>query len=73
MVARQAPRTSPASRAPAPAPTPRRERGTLEQTCPRCGVTVRVRSAQMAVRYCPHCMARARVATPMPLTPHPPH
>jgi hypothetical protein len=50
--------------------TPRRPTrdGGIDQTCPRCGITVHVRSPAMAVRYCPHCMARARIATPMPMS-----
>ncbi len=48
---------------------PHRPDDGLDQTCPRCGVTVHVRSAALAVRYCPHCMARARIATPMPPVP----
>jgi len=63
VMAREAPRSSPAI-----GPMATAGRG-IEQTCPRCGVTVRVRSAALAVRYCPHCVARAHVATPMPMVP----
>jgi hypothetical protein len=66
-MARKAPRSAPTDGARRAARDS--DRGGLDQTCPRCGITVHVRSPALAVRYCPHCVARAHVATPMPMAP----
>jgi hypothetical protein len=35
------------------------------QNCPRCGLSIRLRTAHLAPRNCPRCIARYRVAVPM--------
>jgi hypothetical protein len=45
--------------APPAAPVCKRERE-LMQHCPRCHLSIRARTAQIALDYCPRCIARAR-------------
>jgi hypothetical protein len=33
--------------------------------CPRCGLTIRLRSLYLTVDYCPRCIARAKRAIPL--------
>jgi hypothetical protein len=33
--------------------------------CPRCHVAIRVRHAALAIRHCPRCVARSRIAIDM--------
>jgi hypothetical protein len=46
-------------------PTRRRDVGAGHQTCPRCLLTIRVRTPALALDYCPRCLARARMPVPM--------
>jgi hypothetical protein len=41
------------------------------QNCPRCRLSIRVRTQALAPRNCPRCIARSRMAVPMYETPHP--
>ncbi|HEY7891375.1 MAG TPA: hypothetical protein VIC05_04120 [Solirubrobacteraceae bacterium] len=44
---------------------PDRAEGRIKLSCPRCRLTLYVRSALLSVDYCPRCLARARTATPL--------
>jgi anti-sigma B factor antagonist len=33
--------------------------------CPRCGLSVRIRAAFLALEHCPRCIAKARTSVPM--------
>ena len=35
------------------------------QSCPRCGLSIELRSAWLAVQHCPRCVARARTTVEM--------
>jgi hypothetical protein len=37
----------------------------IKLSCPRCRLTLYVRSTLLSVDYCPRCLARARTATPL--------
>jgi hypothetical protein len=39
--------------------------------CPRCAISIRVRHDYLAMKHCPRCQARARVAVPLYETPKP--
>jgi hypothetical protein len=39
--------------------------------CPHCGLSVRVRSAQLWISNCPRCLARQRRAFPMDMEDEP--
>jgi len=39
---------------------PRERERTPMQHCPRCHLSIRARTAQMALDYCPRCIVRAR-------------
>jgi hypothetical protein len=35
------------------------------QSCPRCGLSIELRSAWLAVQHCPRCVARAHTTVAM--------
>jgi hypothetical protein len=41
-------------------------------TCPRCGLTVRIRTPYLALERCPRCIARARALVGMEFSNAPP-
>lgn len=40
-------------------------------SCPRCGLTVRLRASFLTLRRCPRCVAIRRVSVPMVMSPAP--
>jgi hypothetical protein len=39
--------------------------GTVHLNCPRCGLSIQLRSQWLAIRHCPRCVARSRTAVEM--------
>lgn len=39
--------------------------GAVHLNCPRCGLSVHVKPQWLAIRHCPRCVARSRIAVEM--------
>jgi hypothetical protein len=40
-------------------------------SCPRCGLSIKVRAPYLVVEYCPRCIARSRTPVAMKITDRP--